>query len=69
MKNEYIFPCCWSEVELCVGSTNHYVLKNKKPRLKLSQGFSCFIGGRNRIRTGVEGFADPCLASRPSDLF
>ena len=24
--------------------------------------------GRNRIRTGVDGFADHCLATRPSDL-
>ncbi len=25
--------------------------------------------GRKRIRTAVKGFADPCLAARPSDLF
>lgn len=27
-----------------------------------------FIRGRERIRTAVEGFADPCLATRPRDL-
>ncbi len=28
-----------------------------------------FCRGENRIRTGVRGFADRCLASRPSRLF
>jgi hypothetical protein len=26
-----------------------------------------FLGGRKRIRTAVRGFADLCLATRPSD--
>ena len=26
------------------------------------------VGGADRIRTGVDGFADHCLATRPSDL-
>lgn len=26
-------------------------------------------GGRERIRTAVQGFADLCLATRPHDLF
>ena len=28
-----------------------------------------FIGGHERIRTAVRGFADRCLAARPRDLF
>lgn len=28
-----------------------------------------FFGGRDRIRTGVDGVADHCLASRPPDHF
>ena len=28
-----------------------------------------FYGGRERIRTAVQGFADLCLATRPRDHF
>lgn len=28
-----------------------------------------FMGGPERIRTAVDGFADRCLASRPQDPF
>ena len=40
---------------------------NKKNTQQLLGVFGS--GGRNRIRTGVKGFADLCLAARPSDLF
>ena len=36
----------------------------KNPQLLDSQGL---LGGRDQIRTGVDGFADHCLATRPRD--
>ena len=42
----------------------------KKNASELFRGVQCCLvfGGRKRIRTAVKGFADPCLATRPSDL-
>ena len=39
--------------------------KTKKP-VPVWSRFFCF-GGRERIRTAVQGFADLCLATRPPD--
>lgn len=39
-------------------------IKKKVPKF-----LALFIGGRKRIRTAVRGFADHCLAARPSDHF
>ena len=36
----------------------------KKAALREQSGF---FGGQWRIRTAVEAFAEPCLASRPTD--
>lgn len=46
--------------------------ENKKECVKQKQDtpyeVSCY-GGRWRIRTAVDGFADRCLATRPTDHF
>lgn len=39
-------------------------IENKKP----SPEMKAFLRGLVRIRTGVDGFADRCLAARPRDL-
>ena len=41
------------------------LLNEKRPKY----GAFLLNRGRKRIRTAVKGFADPCLAARPSDLF
>ena len=40
----------------------------KKPQL-FSRGSFHKLGGLERIRTAVDGFADRCLAARPQDHF
>ncbi len=47
--------------------TNRVYIQNKKGNLFFRLPF--LIGGRWRIRTAVDGFADRCLATRPTDQF
>ena len=52
---------------LCVS-----LLTDKTPKTKqttFSSRLLCNFGGLKRIRTAVRGFADLCLATRPSDHF
>ncbi len=42
-------------------------IQNKKRQSVFRLPF--LIGGRWRIRTAVDGFADRCLATRPTDRF
>ncbi len=37
----------------------------KKPSIQITIGMKALLGGFDQIRTGVEGFADLCLATRP----
>ena len=41
----------------------------KKIKTPLQVFVEAFFGGLKRIRTAVRGFADLCLATRPSDHF
>ena len=47
----------------------HTTIVTKQNRRLFQVVCSAFFGGLKRIRTAVRGFADLCLATRPSDHF